>query len=140
MPVLSKLKAQRLASLKAIAKEYGVPPAQAAYQAYLEDAKPLNPYDAHLYFLSAEGVDECLIKSLVKGGTPQGRAEQVVSKLRLSRKQDLAAEVAAICEPMPTFVPPPSTKANEGLGFGDPGQTLAQVPQAGLGERPTPAA
>ena len=136
LPVLSRLKAERLAQMEKRMAQFNVPAPQRAYQMYLEDIKPLNPYEAHIYFLSAQGVDECLEGSLKRAGYSPETITKVLAGLRFDQKADLAVRVAGIYEITPT--PPAGTsKTPEGVGFGDPGQ-IAPEQKPGFGEQAAP--
>lgn len=136
LPVLARIKAARREILQVQITANKVPPQTAAYMLYEEEAKrPVNPYDAHDYFQTAEGVDECLLQSLIRGGTPQEEAQAVVDGMKYAAKSELAYRVAGVVEARPQTTFTAASKANEGLGLGDAASESPKQPQ-GLGEAP----
>lgn len=137
IPVLARIKAQRIESLKSKLTQEKVAPQTAAYMLYEEENKRLlTPYDAHDYFQTAEGVDECLTNSLKRSGVAPDEAQNVVDLMKYESKAVLAAKIAGVVEvrQQPTFAS--QAKQNDGTGFGDQKQAPEQ-PQ-GFGDAPNP--
>jgi len=141
LPVISRLRAEKIKLLRERLAEFKTPGPQMAYTIWQEETKPVNPYEAHVHFMNAVGVDECLTASLIRGGTSQEAAQSLVDSLRFEDKAELALRVGGIVDATPAKPSAVlSKKSNEGLGFGDPGQTVPEQ-KPGLGETvPTTAA
>ncbi len=118
IPVLSRLKAVRMKSCREHLVAEKVADQARAFALYQEDTKPLDPWDAHIHFISIEGVDECLIEPLVRSGIPREKAQEVVDKLgRFEDKKLLAIRVANIFEPAPP--PAPTKQDTKGMALGE---------------------
>ena len=141
LPVIARLRDAKIKLLRERLAEFKVPAPQVAYTIWQEETKPVNPYEAHVHFMNAEGVDECLTASLIRGGTAKEAAQSLVDSLRFEDKAELALRVGGIVDATPAKPNAVlSKKSNEGLGFGDQGQTVPEQ-KPGLGDAvPTTAA
>ena len=141
LPVIARLRAEKIKLLRERLAEFKTPGPQMAYTIWQEETKPVNPYEAHVHFMNAVGVDECLTASLIRGGTSKEAAQSLVDSLRFEDKAELALRVGGIVDATPARPSAVlSKKSNEGLGFGDQGQTVPEQ-KPGLGESvPTTAA
>ncbi len=118
LPVLARLKAARMESCRRHLIAEKVPDQARAFALYQEDTKPMDPWDAHIHFISVEGVDECLVEPLVRGGMERAKAQEVVDKIgRFENKKVLAIRVANIFEPAPP--PDPSKQDTKGMSLGE---------------------
>ena len=140
LPVLARLKAARVDTLKKYLVEMAVEPTKAAYMLQKESLVNDSPADAYFYFRTAEGVDECLLFSLARAGRPEADAKAIVRAMRYDEKRDLVVRVSHIFEPKPPEVPAAATNPNKGLALGDPNQTAPKQPETLGGGAPNPTA
>ncbi len=118
IPVLSRLKAVRMESCRRHLVAEKVADQARAFALYQEDTKALDPWDAHIHFISIDGVDECLVESLVRSGVPRSEAQDIVDRVgRFEDKKLLAIRVANIYEPAPP--PAPTKQDTKGMALGD---------------------
>lgn len=135
LPILSKIRNERVEALRKVIGSQKVIAREAAYMLAKEETVQLDPHDAHLYFMSVEGVDVCLATSLKKTGVPESEIKEVLGKLKFHQKTALMVRVAGIYEP----AEPPALKQDKkkDIGFGDQDQAAPKEP-ASFGDQGNP--
>lgn len=136
LPILSKIRNERVEVLR---KEIGaskVAPEKAAYMLAKEETVQLDPHDAHVYFSGAPGLDVCLGDSLKKTGISSDEIKEVLGKLKGYQKTALMIRVAGIYEPAEPVAPTNTSSKNKDIGFGD--QQAASDRPVGLEEVQNP--
>ena len=97
--ICEKVRSDRVASIVRQCKEFKVPDQQAAYMVYKEEIADVDPMDAHRYFMTPKGVDDCLTRSLKLSGTVAGEIERILTKFTVDDKRTIAIRVAKIYKP-----------------------------------------